>query len=234
MAQPMTQRAGPMNGAQTTLVRMQAKMPMMEPFQKAEMESSFATGMEKATVAEKKMRTIHVVTRLVCFTQTWWAWCGGSRHAKLMPAMKQPQRCVPRRCVIKEKATTNTICRRNSSSSCSKRMRRQPVRPAVSLLSGACGMMILLMTVGQNFTARPMAKSMNAMPMIGARTTLKRSNSPPKLKSTLNNTRDRMSSTNAAVMMACPNCCWSTPASPSNRSAMPTLVGARAVPAETP
>ena len=43
-----------------------------------------------------------------------------------------------------------------------------------------------------------------------------------------------MSSTKAAVMIACPKFSFKTPASPNNRKAMPTLVGARAVPAATP
>mmetsp|Transcript_94858 Transcript_94858/g.263863 ORF Transcript_94858/g.263863 Transcript_94858/m.263863 type:complete len:236 (+) Transcript_94858:1356-2063(+) len=90
------------------------------------------------------------------------------------------------------------------------------------------------MTRGQTFTAPTMAMSMKAMPMMGAQTVLKASKSPPRLKRTLNSTSDRMSSTKAAVMMACPKFSCSTPASPRSRRAIPTLVGAKAVPAEMP
>mmetsp|Transcript_75273 Transcript_75273/g.234368 ORF Transcript_75273/g.234368 Transcript_75273/m.234368 type:complete len:262 (-) Transcript_75273:786-1571(-) len=126
-----------------------------------------------------------------------------------------------------------TICRRKRSSSFSSRSLLQPWRDA-SLASGAWGRIIWSITLGQNFTAPAIAMSMKVTPMIGARTVLKRSNSPLRLKRTLNSTRDRMSSTKAAVMMACPKFSCSTPASPRRRSAMPTLVGARAVPAEMP
>mmetsp|Transcript_78132 Transcript_78132/g.238959 ORF Transcript_78132/g.238959 Transcript_78132/m.238959 type:complete len:248 (-) Transcript_78132:423-1166(-) len=57
-------------------------------------------------------------------------------------------------------------------------------------------------------------------------------NSPVKLNNTLNKIKDRMSSTNAAVMIACPKSSCKTLASPKRRRAMPTLVGARAVPTE--
>eukprot|EP00445_Apocalathium_hangoei_P052221 CAMPEP_0204028810 /NCGR_PEP_ID=MMETSP0360-20130528/53265_1 /ASSEMBLY_ACC=CAM_ASM_000342 /TAXON_ID=268821 /ORGANISM="Scrippsiella Hangoei, Strain SHTV-5" /LENGTH=50 /DNA_ID=CAMNT_0050972687 /DNA_START=17 /DNA_END=165 /DNA_ORIENTATION=+ len=50
MAQPMTQRALPMKGAQKTLERMQGPMPINEPFKKASTERSLPMGMEKATV----------------------------------------------------------------------------------------------------------------------------------------------------------------------------------------
>mmetsp|Transcript_98017 Transcript_98017/g.292841 ORF Transcript_98017/g.292841 Transcript_98017/m.292841 type:complete len:211 (+) Transcript_98017:71-703(+) len=126
-----------------------------------------------------------------------------------------------------------TICRRKRSSSFSNRILLQPRRES-SLASGAWGRRIRSITVGQNFTAPTIAMSMNVIPMIGAKTVLKMSNSPLRLKRTLNSTNDRMSSTKAAVMMACPKFSCSTPASPRRRSAMPTLVGARAVPAEMP
>eukprot|EP00443_Scrippsiella_acuminata_P111749 CAMPEP_0115649656 /NCGR_PEP_ID=MMETSP0272-20121206/40610_1 /TAXON_ID=71861 /ORGANISM="Scrippsiella trochoidea, Strain CCMP3099" /LENGTH=70 /DNA_ID=CAMNT_0003087325 /DNA_START=99 /DNA_END=307 /DNA_ORIENTATION=- len=70
MAQPMTNFAGPMKGAQQTFVRMQGPIPIKDPFKNASMDKSLLTGIEKATVAEKKMRIIHDVARLVCFTQT--------------------------------------------------------------------------------------------------------------------------------------------------------------------
>mmetsp|Transcript_244 Transcript_244/g.671 ORF Transcript_244/g.671 Transcript_244/m.671 type:complete len:103 (-) Transcript_244:320-628(-) len=102
MAQPMTKRGGPMKKAQLTLVRMQGPMPMIVPFQNELNDIKSATGMEKATVHAKKILTIQVVMRLVCFTHTWCAWWGGERHAKDMPAMKQPHKWVPSKCVIME------------------------------------------------------------------------------------------------------------------------------------
>mmetsp|Transcript_61189 Transcript_61189/g.189552 ORF Transcript_61189/g.189552 Transcript_61189/m.189552 type:complete len:374 (+) Transcript_61189:1217-2338(+) len=126
------------------------------------------------------------------------------------------------------------ICRRKRVSSFSRRILcRRPVA-SPSLVSGTCSKIISSMTLGQNFTAPTMATSMKAMPIIGAKTVLKMSKSPVKLNRTLNKTSERMSSTKAAVMMACPKSICSTPASPRSRSAMPTLVGARAVPAEMP
>mmetsp|Transcript_5895 Transcript_5895/g.12604 ORF Transcript_5895/g.12604 Transcript_5895/m.12604 type:complete len:87 (-) Transcript_5895:191-451(-) len=86
-----------MKGAQQTFVMMQGPQPMIMPFQKALRDKSLSTGIEKATVQEKKIRIIHVVTRFVCFTQTWCAWWGGFKQAKDMPAMKQPHRCVPKK-----------------------------------------------------------------------------------------------------------------------------------------
>mmetsp|Transcript_107847 Transcript_107847/g.281550 ORF Transcript_107847/g.281550 Transcript_107847/m.281550 type:complete len:344 (+) Transcript_107847:45-1076(+) len=100
MAQPITNLEGPMKIAQTTFVKMQGPAPMIAPFQNASTEINEVTGMENATVHEKKIRIIHEVTRLVCFTQTSWACPWGSRHAKDMPAMKQPHRCVPHTKVI--------------------------------------------------------------------------------------------------------------------------------------
>mmetsp|Transcript_61186 Transcript_61186/g.189536 ORF Transcript_61186/g.189536 Transcript_61186/m.189536 type:complete len:373 (+) Transcript_61186:948-2066(+) len=125
------------------------------------------------------------------------------------------------------------ICPKKSASSFSSRILRRPVALS-SRRSGTRGMIISSMALGQNFTAATMAPSMKAMPMMGARTVLNKSKSPPKLNNTLNKTKERMSSTKAAVIMAWPKSCCSTPASPKSRRAMPTLVGASAVPAETP
>jgi len=63
-------------------------------------------------------------------------------------------------------------------------------------------MIIPSMTLGQKCTAPYIAMSMKLMPIMGAHTVLNMSKSPPRLKRILNKTRDRMSSTKAAVMMA--------------------------------
>mmetsp|Transcript_71864 Transcript_71864/g.171729 ORF Transcript_71864/g.171729 Transcript_71864/m.171729 type:complete len:207 (-) Transcript_71864:816-1436(-) len=101
-------------------------------------------------------------------------------------------------------------------------------------LAGTLGNSQPLMNLGQQRTARTVAKTIRATPKTGFTTTATMSNSPPNEKSTLNRIRDRMSSTKAAVMIACPKFSCKTPASPSSRRAMPTLVGASAVPAEMP
>mmetsp|Transcript_114412 Transcript_114412/g.369692 ORF Transcript_114412/g.369692 Transcript_114412/m.369692 type:complete len:211 (+) Transcript_114412:1038-1670(+) len=118
----------------------------------------------------------------------------------------------------------------------SSRVKRILLRPVActSLTSGAHANTTDSIAQGQNFTAATMARSMNMMPMIGKRIVWTALNSPPRLNKTLKRTSDRMSSTKAAVMIAWPKFSCNTPASPSNRNEMPTLVGARAVPAEMP
>mmetsp|Transcript_67555 Transcript_67555/g.148096 ORF Transcript_67555/g.148096 Transcript_67555/m.148096 type:complete len:223 (-) Transcript_67555:961-1629(-) len=222
----MTHLASPMNGAQQTFVRMQGIAPMMAPFQNASIESNFATGIAKATVHAKKILIIQEVTRLVCLTQTWWAWCGGARHAKDMPAMKQPHRWVPRKYVMVAYVRSKTIIRRKRTSSVCGTL--------APSFTGTLGSSHPLMNFGQNAIAAYIAMSMRAMPTTGFTTTWTKSNSPPKENRMLNKTRDRMSSTKAAVIIACPKFSCRTPASPKRRKAIPTLVGANAVPAEIP
>lgn len=76
---------------------MHGPIPMTAPFQTASTDKSSCTGMVKATLAAKKMRIIQQVMRFVCRTQTW---CASFHIAKDMPAMKQPHKCVPQKCVI--------------------------------------------------------------------------------------------------------------------------------------
>mmetsp|Transcript_74735 Transcript_74735/g.216906 ORF Transcript_74735/g.216906 Transcript_74735/m.216906 type:complete len:236 (-) Transcript_74735:114-821(-) len=229
MAQPMTQRALPIKGAQNTFVAIHGMIPIMLPFQKASKESNSCTGIEKATVQAKKIRIIHDVIRFVCLTQTWCV-CpflpGASKHAKDMPAIKQPHKCVPKKCVIVPYAISKLIMIKNKPSSSRETF-------ASSLVFGSRGRMYLLIAKGQNLTAMTMATPMKTTPIMGLTTVFIASKSPLRLKRMLKSTNERMSSTKAAVMMAWPKSYCSTPTSPSNRSAMPTLVGAKAVPTAT-
>mmetsp|Transcript_98141 Transcript_98141/g.219901 ORF Transcript_98141/g.219901 Transcript_98141/m.219901 type:complete len:208 (-) Transcript_98141:1057-1680(-) len=122
---------------------------------------------------------------------------------------------------------------KKSTSSLVRRILPRPLASS-SLSSGTMGNNFCSMAHGQNFTAAYIATSMNAIPMMGLMTVEKTWKSPPKLKRMLKRTKDRMSSTKAAVMMACPKFSCKTPASPNKRNEMPTLVGANAVPAEMP
>mmetsp|Transcript_13601 Transcript_13601/g.29261 ORF Transcript_13601/g.29261 Transcript_13601/m.29261 type:complete len:226 (+) Transcript_13601:754-1431(+) len=142
--------------------------------------------------------------------------------------MKHPHRWVPRKWVIVAYTNSRANMKKKRASSCAE------IFACASFFFGTLARMYWGRNFGQKLTANHMAKSMKATPMIGAITVLNMSNSPPKLNNTLKSTRERMSSTKAAVMMAWPKFSWRTPASPRRRSAMPTLVGASAVPAEIP
>mmetsp|Transcript_148896 Transcript_148896/g.361525 ORF Transcript_148896/g.361525 Transcript_148896/m.361525 type:complete len:235 (-) Transcript_148896:127-831(-) len=227
MAQPMTNLGRPMKGAQSTFVRMQGPMPMMAPFHKASGERSLSTGMAKATVAAKNVRIIQTAMRLVCFTQTR---CALGTSAKDMPPVKHPQRCVPQRLVICAWAIKTATMRRNSTASwqlCAPLSSSSPC--AVTFDSSH------LTNFGHTITAMTDASAMKMQPNKAGRRVFTNVNEPPPmLKRMLKSTSDRMSSTKAAVMMVWPKGWSSTRASCSSRRAMPTLVGAKAVPAATP
>mmetsp|Transcript_53557 Transcript_53557/g.135281 ORF Transcript_53557/g.135281 Transcript_53557/m.135281 type:complete len:213 (-) Transcript_53557:28-666(-) len=144
-----------------------------------------------------------------------------------MPAIKHPQRWVPRKWVMVPYAISKANMMTKRASSAEDTLADAP-------FWGMRGKMTSLMKYGQNFTAATMAIPMKITPTTGNTTTLITSKSPRKLKRTLKRINERMSSTKAAVMMACPKSCCRTPASPKSRSAIPTLVGASAVPTETP
>mmetsp|Transcript_35958 Transcript_35958/g.66048 ORF Transcript_35958/g.66048 Transcript_35958/m.66048 type:complete len:236 (+) Transcript_35958:2323-3030(+) len=90
-------------------------------------------------------------------------------------------------------------------------------------------------TFGQNLSPMKPPTSMKRTPMMGLITTVIRLNSPDVVANkTLKATSDRTSSTNAAVMTACPKSFCSCLASINNFNATTGLVGVRATPTARP